>query len=509
MPKPSPKSSRPSATTSRPKRAPAQSTARRTPKPKCPRISAWAERENARIAEQKSRVADTAKMCGLQGWLEDTTPEWNWKYRHLIYIQAHLDKVTTGEITRLILCIPPRHGKSEMTTVRYPIYRLAHDPKFRIIVGAYNQRLANKFSRKMRKIVRQIAATLTATGDPHPLQFSRDSTAVEDWETSEGGGVRAVGVGGGVTGMGGNLIVIDDPVKSRKEANSAAYRETVWDWYSEDIYTRLEPGGAIVVIMTRWHEDDLVGRLIAEMKNGGEHWEVINLPALAEKDDPLGRAEGEALCPERYDETALARIAKVLKNGFFALFQQRPQPAEGSTFKRQWFQVHDKAPQGLKWYRYWDLALSTNARADYTCSAAIAFDEDGVLYIRDMVRDKWEWPDAKKIIIQTMLSEPKTVHGIELKMHGLAAVQELQREVRVAHIALKGVGVDGDKESRADAWSDRAESRKVVLIAGEWVHDFLLEVTQFPNAAHDDQVDTVSGGVVMAATGKSKKLGGG
>ena len=447
-------------------------------------------------------------MCGLQEWLEDVTPEWNWKYRHLLHIQAHLDKVTDGSIKRLILCVPPRHGKSEMTTVRYPIYRLAHDPKFRVIVGAYNQRLANKFSRKMRKLVRQIGATKTATGAPHPLQFARDAKAVEDWETSEGGGVRAVGVGGGVTGMGANLIVIDDPVKSRKEANSEVYRETVWEWYSEDIYTRLEPGGAIVVIMTRWHEDDLVGRLIAEAKNGGEEWVVINLPALAEADDPLGREIGEALCPERYDEDALERIAKVLKNGFFALFQQRPQPAEGSTFKRKWFQVHDRAPLGLKWVRYWDLALSTNKGADWTCSAAIAIDEDGVLYIRDMIRGQWEWPDAKKIIVQTMLSEPKVAHGIELKMHGLAALQELQREARVAHISLRGVGVDGDKEERAAAWSDRAESGKVVLIAGEWVNDFLLEVTQFPNAAHDDQVDTVSGGVVMVAKGKSKVLGG-
>ena len=261
--------------------------------------------------------------------------------------------------------------------------------------------------------------------------------------------------------------------------------------------------------MTRWHEDDLVGRLLQEAKNGGEQWEVINLPALAEENDALGREVGEALCPERYDEDALARIAKVLKNGFFALFQQRPQPADGSIFKRKWFEIHDKAPLGLKWVRYWDLALSTNKNADWSCSAAVALDEDGVLYIRDMVRGQWEWPDTKRHIIQTMLAEPKVAHGIELKMHGLAAVQELQREARIAHIQLRGVGVDGDKEERAAAWSDRAEARKVVLIAGDWVNEFLLEVTQFPNGKKDDQVDTVSGGVVMLATGKSKKLGGG
>jgi predicted phage terminase large subunit-like protein len=358
----------------------------------------------------------------------------------------------------------------------------------------------------MRKIVR---ALLKQDALHNGLVMSRDASNVQDWETSEGGGVRAVGVGGGVTGMGANLIVIDDPVKSRKEADSGVYRDTAWDWYCEDLRTRLEPGGAIIVIMTRWHEDDLVGRLLKDAKSGGEQWTVINLPALAEEDDALGRKPGEALCPERYDVAALESLKRVLKNAFFALFQQRPQPAEGSFFKRQWFDrviEADAVPKNLEWVRYWDLAVSTKTGADNTASAAVALDKDGTLYIRDMICGQWEWPDAKKNIVATMLNEPKVRVGIEKALHGLAAVQELRRVREITHIAFAGIDVDGDKKSRAMAWQDRAEDGKVVLVQGPWINNFLIEVTAFPSGAHDDQVDTISGGIAMLSRSKSKKM---
>ena len=164
-------------------------------------------------------------------------------------ILAASERVTRGECKRLMLFVPPRHGKSEMTTIRYPVYRLECEPSMRVILGAYNATLAQKFSRKARNVART------------RLALNTERTAVEDWETTAGGGLRAVGVGGGVTGMGANLVIIDDPVKSREEAESATYRDRCWDWYRDDLYTRLEPDGAIVLIQTRWHEDDLeIGR---------------------------------------------------------------------------------------------------------------------------------------------------------------------------------------------------------------------------------------------------------
>jgi predicted phage terminase large subunit-like protein len=383
---------------------------------------------------------------------------------------------------------PPRHGKSEQNTVRYPVWRLERDPSMRIIVGAYNQTLANKFSRKSRRIAVE------------RIPLSSDRAAVEEWETAAGGGLRAVGVGGGITGQGGNLILIDDPVKSREEAESLAYRDRVWDWYRDDLYTRLEPGGAIILTMTRWHEDDLAGRLISESQNGGEKWEVLNLPALAGENDPLGREVGEALCPDRYSVSDLEGIKTVLGvRSFTALYQGRPQPEEGVLFKRHWFTVVDTAPEGLKWVRYWDLAASTKTTADYTASAEVALGPEGDLFIRDMVRGRWEWPDAKKVMVSTMLTGNGTRHGVEKALHGIAAVQELLRDQTLARVSIQGIDVDKDKMTRALPWAARGEAGKIKLIRGEWVNSFLDEVCAFPQGTHDDQVDTVSGGVQMIA----------
>lgn len=169
----------------------------------------------------------------------------------------------------------------------------------------------------------------------------------------------------------------------------------------------------------------------------------------------------------------------------------------GALFKREWFSVVDRTPDGLRWVRYWDLAASTKTSADYTASATMALAPDGTLLIRDMIRGRWEWPDAKRIIVQTMLNEPQTYHAIEEAMHGLAAIQELRRLPELANIALRGVRVDKDKTSRALPWAARAEAGRVALVRGNWVSAFLDEVVQFPSGEHDDQVDTVSGGLSL------------
>lgn len=170
-------------------------------------------------------------------WLGQVSPTWHWRWQHLEHIRAQLDRVTRGEIDRLMLFLPPRHGKSEQVTIRYPVWRLEREPTMQVIVAAYNQLLANTFSRKARRIAEE------------RLTLSDDRAAVDDWETAQGGRFRAVGVGSGVTGQGGDLIIIDDPVKSREEAASETYRERVWGWYREDLYTRLAPSAAMILIM--------------------------------------------------------------------------------------------------------------------------------------------------------------------------------------------------------------------------------------------------------------------
>jgi len=438
----------------------------------------------------------------FQDWLSADMPTWTWTWPHQLLIFERLRKITDGTAKRLMIFMPPRHSKSETVTVRYTAWRLIREPKMNVIVGSYNQRLANRFSRKIRRIV-----------EGH-IPLSKERKAVDEWETTSGGGLCAVGVGSGVTGYGAQLIMIDDPVKNRAEAESRTRRETAWDWFNDDIYTRLEPGASIVLIQTRWHEDDLAGRLIIEAANGGENWEMLSLPALAyagaaDAMDPLSRAEGEPLCPARYDREELLRIKrKIGSYAFAALYQQSPIPRDGGIFKRGWFsQIAERAPDGLRWFRAYDLAVSTKTSADYTASFRCAKDANGDLYISDGFRDRIEFPAQRRYIIDRMRTERDTIHGIEDALHARAFVQELRCESSLSRISFRAVRVDSDKFTRALTWSPLAEEGKVILVRGPWINDFLDEVCSFPRGRHDDQVDAVSLAVQMMSESPKRSKG--
>ncbi|MBX3243770.1 MAG: phage terminase large subunit [Acidobacteria bacterium] len=424
----------------------------------------------------------------FHAWLRSEMPNWTWDWPHQLLIYAHLERVTRGETKRLMIFMPPRHSKSETVTVRYTTWRMIREPQMHVILGSYNQRLANRFSRKIRRIAEAA------------MPLAKDRKAVDEWETTAGGGLCAVGVGSGVTGYGAQLIVIDDPVKNRSEAESRAYRESTWDWFNDDIYTRLEPRAAMILIQTRWHEDDLAGRLLKEMADGGEEWEILSLSALAEEDnDRLGRNKGEALCPERYDRDTLLNIKRKLGSyAFSALYQQRPVPRDGGLFKRKWFgRIVDAAPKGLRWCRAYDLAVSTKTTADFTASFRCALDANGDLYIADGFRGRLAYPEQYRYVTERMAAEEWTSHGIEEALHGLALLQDLKRERSLSRYPLKGIKADTDKVTRALAWASRAEAGQVVLVRGAWIDEFLEEVCRFPDGRHDDQVDAVSLAVRM------------
>ncbi len=432
-------------------------------------------------------------------WLKETRPEWMWDWPYQSFIYKRLFDVTRGRIDRLMIFLPPRHGKSELVTVRYAAWRLMKDPKLNIIVGSYNQKLANRFSRKIRREFENCSSGGNKNLTPKGVTLNRTLNRADEWETREGGGVKAVGVGAGVTGFGADLIIIDDPIKSRAEAESKNNRDRIAEWFNDDIHTRLEPGGAIILIQTRWHEDDLAGRLLKEAEDGGEQWTVVKLPALAEADDPLEREEGEALCRQRYDRKALlAKKRKLGSYSFSALYQQSPTPAEGGLFQRSWFtRIVDRAPEGLRWCRGYDLAVSTKTSADYTASMRCTLDREGNLYIADGFRKRVEYPEQRRYILQRIREEKDTEHGIEQALHGQAFIQELRREERLSSRAFRGIKVSTDKFTRALAWANRAEEGKVILVRGAWIDEFLDEVCRFPNGPHDDQVDAVSIAVQM------------
>lgn len=509
----------------------------------------WKE-EVERLASEA--VERESGRTTFEDWLQTEPSGMKWTARHHAFICEHLRRVTEGTCKRLMIFLPPRHGKSELVTVRYIGWRLIRDARMNVIIGCYNQKLANRFSRKIKQIT---------TGR---VVRSHARHAAEEWETAAGGSVKAVGVGSGITGFGGDLVVIDDPVKGRAEARSAVLREKIWDWYKDDISTRLEPDAPVILIQTRWHDDDLAGRLLKDMESGGEKWEVVRLPALAEADvwsgnaanfpgtqasrlherrlpafegppgaarqgtatpleqrgvaggdacvpskipDQLGRSEGEALWPERF--TAGELLATKQRLGpwsFAALYQQRPVPAGGTLFKREWFtNIVSKRPEGLRWCRGYDLAISVKTSADYTASFRVAEDKrTGMIYIADGYRARMEYPDQRRFVIERMESEPDTRHGIEQALHGQGLVQDLRRDPRTRGRVLAGVRADGDKLLRAESWAGHAEAGKIALVSGPWISDFLDEVCRFTGRgdAHDDQVDAVSLAFRMQRGGK-------
>ena len=436
----------------------------------------------------------------FSAWLRRLDDGFTWSAPHQKLIIDRLNEVTTKRCRRLMLFVPPRHGKSELVTVRYTLWRLLRRPGMNIIVGCYNQRLANRFSRKIRKL---------ASGR---IVLARDCRAVDEWETAAGGGVKAVGVGAGVTGFGADMIVIDDPVKSRAQANSRTFRDRAWDWLTDDIMTRLHADASVILIQTRWHDDDLAGRLIRESEKGGEPWSILRLPALAEssqstESDPLGRQPGEALWPSRFDASYLGEVRRRLgQRSFASLYQQRPVPEGGAVFRAEWFtRTVARAPHGLRWARGYDLAVSLKDTADHTASFRCAFDPaDGRLYIADGFRGRIEYPDQRRFVIARMLAEPDTIHGIEQALHGMALVQDLRREPAILGRVLRGVRVDGDKLMRAQAWSSLAEEGRVVLVEGPWTGELIDELCRFTGKgdAHDDQVDAIGLAISMLRSPK-------
>jgi predicted phage terminase large subunit-like protein len=380
-----------------------------------------------------------------------------------------------------MLFLPPRHGKSEQATIHYPAYRLLVNPAMRIIVGAYNHSLACNFTRQTRRVASQFG-----------FPFADDLNRQNQWGSVYGGGLYGVGVGTGVTGFGADLIIIDDPVKSRAEAESPTYRQRVLDWYRNDIYTRLHPGAAIILIMTRWHSLDLAGALLEEAKNGGEQWQVVKLPALAEENDPLGRKFGEALWPDRYGADDFARIREVQGSyAFSALYQQRPSPRDGGLFRHEWFRIVDQAERPGFACRGWDTA-ATPGSGDYTAGVRIVRDGD-----RYVVTDAWrgQVSPAERRTRQRLIA---SMDGYETVQHlaqdpGSAGVDQVEHDARnLAGFPVVTHKPTGSKEVRAMPFAAACEAGLVELERGPWNRDFIDELCAFPTGQNDDQVDAAS-----------------
>jgi predicted phage terminase large subunit-like protein len=299
------------------------------------------------------------------------------------------------------------------------------------------------------------------------------------------------GVGSPPTGVGFKRIVIDDPIRRREDAESEVYREKVWDWYTDDLYTRLEPGGAIVLVMTLWHEDDVGARAVASEPG---RWTVLKLPALAEEDDQLGRAIGEALWPDRYNVESLTRIHDVMmanegEYSWNALFQQRPSAREGTFFKVAQFKIVDAAPVATLKCRAWDLAASAG-EGDFTVGVLTERAADGRFCVTDVVRGQWDADETRRRILQTAALDGKSVRIHIPQDPGQAGKDQAQQLVRMlAGYQVKAESISGRKEIRAYGYAAQVNAGNYSLVKAPWNKAFIEVHRAFPSGKNDDDVD--------------------
>lgn len=373
-----------------------------------------------------------------------------------------------------MIFMPPRHGKSELASKRFPAWCLGKDPKRQIIAASYNSDLASDFGRNVRNIVAE-----PEFGHVFPtVSLAPDSQAANRMNTNHGGAYVAAGVGTAVTGRGAHIALIDDPFKDREEADSERRRDLVWVWYRSTLYTRLMPGGAVVLIQTRWHEDDLAGRLLAEQS---AQWEVLELPAVNEAD--------QALWPEWYDRATLDRIKDTIgPREWSALYQQQPQPDEGTFFQRDWFKEWEELPT-LRYYGTSDYAV-TDGGGDYTVHRVWGIDSSGAVYRVDGWRGQTTadvWIERKLDLIAKY--KPLAWFG-EAGVIKKAIEPMLTRRMRERKVfcRMEWLASVQDKPTRARAFQAMAASGRVYLEPQADLSEFLV----FPAGKHDDDVDTAS-----------------
>lgn len=404
---------------------------------------------------------------------------------------------------RLIIILPPQEGKSQRTSRRFVQWALKLNPDTRVAIASYEHNVARRWGRVNRDDIRDNPAAFQ-------LHVRSDLSGQSEWQLAGyDGGVFSVGIGGGLTGRPVDLLVIDDPIKDRKQADSADYRQAVWDWWTDVASTRLAPGAPVVLILTRWHEDDLAGRLLAA--EDGHLWQVLRIPAQADHDpdqgesDPLGRAPGEFLTSARGRTVAQWEAIKVRAGTrtWTALYQGRPTAAAGTIFKRDWWQTYTQPPwierpDGARIVHgyddlliSWDMTFKGTEGTDYV-AGQVWMRRGADAYLLDQVHGRMDFVATVRAVKQLAARWPQAVLKlVEDKANGSAVLSMLARSVP----GLVPVEPDGGKEARAAAVSPIVEGRNVWLPAPElapWIGGFIDEAAGFPTAAHDDQVDAMS-----------------
>lgn len=383
---------------------------------------------------------------------------------------------------RLIVSAPPRHGKSLMISKWTPIWFLNLFPHKNVILASYEAEFAAHWGRQVRNEIQQ--------NEDIKVDVRQDSSAADRWETPEGGGMITSGIGGALTGRGGSLILVDDPLKNWEQATSATQRARIYNWFLSTLYTRAEPGATIVLLMTRWHEDDLAGRLLRQHK---DNWKEIWLPAVSEPGDALkSRLAGEALCPDRFDVKALKDIERAQGPMIWnALYRQRPSSAEGDIIRRSHFKFYQKRPDGLTMAQSWDFSFGSTTDTSSFVVGQVWGRLGADKYLVAQVRDRMDFlrmlDEFRKM---SALYPNARLKLVENKAAGKPVIQSLKADIA----GIVAYNPRGSKEARLISVTPQFAAGNVYvpdpsLPGNEWVRDFIEEYVNMPNSVNDDQVD--------------------
>lgn len=437
------------------------------------------------LAQQKPTAEDFA-FSSLTSYAVYQWPSYRPAAHHHLIARA-LEDVERGKIRRLMICMPPRHGKSMLASEFFPAWYLGRNPDRYIIHATYAQELAEDFGRKVRNQLSD-----AAFGEIFPgVGVRTDSASAKRFNTTHGGVYYALGVGGPATGRGAHLLLVDDPIKGREEADSEKIRRKLKDWYTSVAYTRLMPNSAVVLINTRWHEDDLSGWQLREFAHEG--WHVLSLPAVDQ--------DGAALWPSDYPLERLEQIKRTIgARDWSALYQQRPVPQEGGILKLSWLRRYNAAPVEPEAYmvvQSWDTAFKPAQINDPSVCTTWLVTVRGY-YLLDVWRGHADFPTLKRTAINLASRWKANAVLVEDKASGQSLIQELRalpaRDIPGGKpVPVIAIEPENDKVSRANAISPLMEAGLVHLPErADWLVDFEAEIGTFPLAAHDDQVDSMT-----------------
>tara|TARA_R100001443_G_scaffold77563_1_gene84747 strand:+ start:1141 stop:2610 length:1470 start_codon:yes stop_codon:yes gene_type:complete len=411
---------------------------------------------------------------------------------HIKLLAHKLEEVERGNIKRLAIFMPPRHGKSQLTSQFFPAWYLGRNPSKFVIATTYAQDLADDFGRSVRNQIQDEDYNRIF----NDCTLSKDSSSVRRFHTTGSGVYYAVGAGGAITGRGAHLLLIDDPIKGREDADSDAMRSNLIDWYRSTAYSRLMPGGSIILIQTRWHEDDLAGWILRETSH--EPWEVVELPAVLDEKASkiLKRPKGQALWPEAYDKKRLEEIKKTAgSREWNSLYMQRPSAEEGNILKRYWWKewTEDNPPECNYILQSWDTAYTVKSTSDYSAVTTWGiFEHNGIqnAILLSARRERWEFPELKSEAIKLYNEFRPDVVLIEAKASGWSLIQELQR----AGIPITPFNPKkADKKTRAHSVTPLFESGRVWYPSSKyWAEDVINQCAQFPSSNYDDLVDSTT-----------------